>query len=164
MLPLVRALAVLGVLWFMRIPAGHAQAVSLTAATGPVFLPGSGAGADWHGLLAVDIQKQTLGGRIEAMYTGVPGADLIALTGNLVWRFRRESRDRVEPYLIGGAGAYVKFSEQRFGLNGGAGVRRAVGPLRLFAELRYHRVTRRFDEARDADTFIPVSVGVTLGR
>jgi hypothetical protein len=44
------------------------------------------------------------------------------------------------------------FSEQRFGLNGGAGVRRPVGPLRLF------------NEARDADTIIPVSLGVTLGR
>jgi hypothetical protein len=61
-------------------------------------------------------------------------------------------------------GAYVKFFEQRFGLNGGAGVRRPLGPVRLFAEVRYHRVTRRFDEAREAATFIPVSVGVTLGR
>lgn len=160
----VRALAVLGVLWCMRIPAGHAQALSLSAATGPVFLPGSRADPDWQGLLALDIQKHAVGGRLEAMYTGVPGADLIALTGNVVWRFRRESRDRLEPYLIAGAGAYVKFSEQRFGLNGGVGVRRPVGPLRLFAEVRYHRVTRRFDEAPEADTFIPVSVGVTLGR
>jgi hypothetical protein len=30
--------------------------------------------------------------------------------------------------------------------------------------VRSHRVTRRFDEARDADTIVPVSVGVTLGR
>jgi len=161
---LVRALPVLGVLWCVRMPAGHAQALSVAAATGPVFLPGSGVGADWHGLLAVDLQAQALGGRLEAIYTGVPGADLVALTGNLVWRFRREQVTEVEPYLIAGMGAYVKFSEQRFGLNGGAGVRRPVGPFRLFAEVRYHRVTRRFDEARDVDTFIPVSVGVTLGR
>ena len=161
---LARALPVLGVLWCVHMPAGHAQALSVAAATGPVFLPGSGAGADWQGLLALDIQTQAVGGRLEAMYTGVPGADLIALTGNLVWRFRREHGTELEPYLIAGMGAYVKFSEQRFGLNGGAGVRRPVGPLKLFAEVRYHRVTRRFDEARDADTFLPVSVGVTLGR
>ena len=161
---LARALPVLGVLWCMCIPAGHSQALSLAAAAGPVFLPGSSVGADWQALLAVDIQRQALGGRVEAMYTGVPGADLIALTGNLVWTFRREPRDRVEPYLIAGMGAYVKFFEQRFGLNGGAGVRRPLGPVRLFAEVRYHRVTRRFDEAREAATFIPVSVGVTLGR
>lgn len=160
----MRALVLLGVLWCTRVPAGHGQGLSLTAATGPVFLPGSGADADWQGLLAVDIQKHAVGGRVEVMYTGVPGADLIALTGNVVWRFRRESRDRVEPYLIAGAGAYVKFSEQRVGLNGGVGVRRPVGPLLLFAEVRYHQLTRRFDEAPEADTFIPVSVGVTLRR
>jgi hypothetical protein len=160
----MRTLPVLGVLWCVRMPTGHAQALSVAAATGPVFLPGSGASADWQGLLALGIQTQAVGGQLEAMYTGVPGADLIALTSNLVWRFRREHGTAVEPYLIAGVGAYVKFSEQRFGLNGGAGVRQPVGPLRLFAEVRYHRVTRRFDEARDADTFIPVSVGITLGR
>ena len=159
----MRALPVLGVLWCVRMPVGHAQALSVAAATGPVFLPGSGVGADWQGLLAVDIQAQALGGRLEAMYTGVPGADLVALTGNLVWRFRRQHVTEVEPYLIAGVGAYVKFSEGRFGLNGGAGVRRPVGPLRLFAEVRYHRVTHRFDESREADTFVPLSVGVSLG-
>jgi hypothetical protein len=151
-------------LWCTRMPASHAQALSLAAGTGPVFLPGSGVGADWHGLLAVDIRRQALGGRAEAMYTGVPGADLLALTGNLVWWPRGEPSDRIQPYLIAGIGGYVKFSEQRFGLNGGAGVRQPIGPVRMFAEVRYHRVTRRFDEAPDADTFNPVWGGVTLGR
>ncbi len=58
----------------------------------------------------------------------------------------------------------MKFSESRFGVNGGVGVRRRMGPIRLFAEMRYHRVTRQFDEAGNADTFVPVSVGVVLGR
>jgi hypothetical protein len=66
-------------------------------------------------------------------------------------------------YLIAGVGTYVKFSQQRFGLNGGAGVRRRAGPLRVFAEVRYHRVTHRFDEARKADTLVPLLVGVSLG-
>ncbi|HUR94035.1 MAG TPA: hypothetical protein VMY76_05600 [Gemmatimonadales bacterium] len=154
----------LGLLCCARMPAGHAQVLSLAAAAGPVFLPGSGAGTDWHALLALNLRTQPLGGRLETMYMGVPGADLVALTGNVVWRFPRERATAVEPYLIVGAGAYLKFSEQRFGLNGGAGVQRPMGPLRLFAEVRYHRVTRRFEEARDADTFIPVSVGVALGH
>jgi hypothetical protein len=161
---LARVLPVLGMLWCARIPAGHAQAVALGAATGPVFLPGSGSGADWHALLTVDIQRRALGGRAEAMYTGVPGADLVALTGNLVWRLLEAPGDGLQPYLIAGMGAYVKFSEQRFGLNGGAGIRRSAGPVRVFAELRYHRVTRRFDEAPHADTFVPVSLGVMLGH
>ena len=161
---LTRALRVLGVLWCMPVPAGHAQALSIAAATGPVVLPGAGAAADWQGLLAFGIEGEALGGRLEAMYTGVPGADLVALTGNLVWRFRGEHPSSFEPYVIAGVGAYLKFSEQRFGLNGGVGVRQPVGPVRLFAEVRYHRVTRQFDEARDADTLVPLSVGVILGR
>jgi hypothetical protein len=140
------------------------QAVSAAAAAGPVFLPGSGTGGDWHGMVGVGIQREALGVRLDAMYAGVPGADLVALTGNIVWILRPGGPTEAEPYLIAGVGGYVKFSESRFGLNGGVGVRRRVGPLRLFAEVRYHRVTRRFEEARDADTFVPVSVGVALGR
>ena len=140
------------------------QTVSLTAGAGPVFLPGSGTSRDWQGMVGVGIQRETLGARLEGMYTGVPGADLVALTGNLVWILRSGGPTEAEPYLIAGVGSYVKFSESRFGLNGGVGVRRQVGRLRLFAEVRYHRVTRRFEEARDADTFVPVSVGVALGR
>jgi hypothetical protein len=102
--------------------------------------------------------------RLEAMFTGVPGADLLALTSNFVWTFRRRQATAVEPYLVAGLGTYVKFSEERFGLNGGAGVRRRAGPVRLFAEVRYHRVTRHFDEASKADTFVPVSFGIILGR
>ena len=144
--------------------ASRGQAVSVAAAAGPVFLPGSGTGRDWHGLVGVGIQREALGARLEAMYTGVPGADLVALTGNLVWILRPGGPTEAEPYLIAGVGSYVKFSESRFGLNGGVGVRRQVGRVRLFAEVRYHRVTRRFEEARDADTFVPVLVGVALGR
>jgi hypothetical protein len=140
------------------------QAVSLAAAAGPVFLPGSGTGGDLHGMVGVGIQREALGARLEAMYTGVPGADLVALTGNLVWILRPGGPSDAEPYLVAGVGSYVKFSESRFGLNGGVGVRRRAGPLRLFAEVRYHRVTRRFEEARDTDTLVPVSVGVALGR
>ncbi|HUR07797.1 MAG TPA: hypothetical protein VM347_35010 [Nonomuraea sp.] len=102
--------------------------------------------------------------RLEAMYTGVPISDLLALSGNLLWIFRRGQAKAIEPYLVAGVGTYVKFSEERFGLNGGAGLRRRVGAVRLFVEARYHRVTRRFDEASNADTFVPVSFGITLGR
>jgi hypothetical protein len=70
----------------------------------------------------------------------------------------------IQPYLVAGLGDYVKFSEERFGLNGGVGVRRRVGAVRLFAEVRYHWVTRHFDEASSADTFVPVSFGIMLGR
>ena len=41
---------------------------------------------------------------------------------------------------------------------------RRAGPVRLFAEIRYHWVTRHFDEGRNADTFVPISFGIMLGR
>lgn len=148
----------------MRVQPGDSQTLSVAAAAGPVFLPGSGASADWHGLLGLGIHQGNSGVRLDAMFTGVPGADLLALTANYVWTFRRRQVNAVEPYLVAGVGTYVKYSEERFGLNGGAGVRRRTGPVRLFAEVRYHRVTRRFDEASEADTFVPVSFGIMLGR
>jgi hypothetical protein len=154
-------LLVLG--WTAAQPAYSQTTLSVAAATGPVFLPGSGAGADWNGLLWLGIGQGQVGGRLEAMYTGVPGADLVALTGNFVWTLRRGQANDFEPYLVGGVGAYVKFSEQRFGLNGGAGLGRRVGGVRLFSEIRYHQVTSRFEEASDADTFVPFLFGITLG-
>ena len=161
---LLRTAALLLVLWSTAAQRGHSQKASLAAATGPVFLPGSGSGPDWQGLLWFGIEQGDLGGRLEGMYTGVPGADLVALTGNLVWTLRRGEPTDFEPYLVAGLGAYVKFSEQRFGLNGGAGVRRRFGPVRLFAEARYHQVTSRFEEASQADTFVPLLAGIMLGH
>jgi hypothetical protein len=159
-----KSIAVLLVLGSTPVMAAHSQSLSLGAGTGPVFLPGSGASADWQALLWLGIGKRRVGGRLEAMYTGVPGADLVAFTGNLVWTFRPGQKTGFDPYVVAGLGSYVKFSESRFGLNGGAGVGRRVGSVRLFAEVRYHRVTERFEEANEANTFVPVLLGITLGR
>jgi hypothetical protein len=155
------------VLWILCVgapQAGEGQVPSLAAAAGPVFLPGTGKTNDWHGMVSFGIQQRAIGLRLEAMYAGVPGADLVALTGNVLWVVRRGGPAEVEPYMMAGVGSYVKFSESRFGLNAGAGVRCKVRSLRLFAEARYHRVTRRFGEGRDANTLVPVSVGVALGH
>jgi hypothetical protein len=161
---LSRTVAILVVLGLTRPQSGDSQTLSLAAAGGPVFLPGSGASSDWQGLLWLGYRMGNhFGVRFEAMLTGVPGADLLALTSNVVWTFRRQATS-VEPYLVAGLGTYVKFTEDRFGLNGGVGLRRRVGAVRLFAEVRYHRVMRRFDEGSNADTFVPVSFGITLGR
>lgn len=161
---LPRTVSILVLLGLARAQPAASQTLSVAVATGPVFLPGSGASADWQGLLWVGYRLRDAGMRLEAMYTGVPGADLLALTGNLLWTFRGAHASAVEPYLIAGVGTYVKFSDERFGLNGGAGVRRRVGAARLFAEVRYHRVLSSFDEQSNADTFVPVSVGISLGR
>lgn len=162
---LARTVSILVVVGLTRAQPVDSQTLSVAVASGPVFLPGSGASSDWQGLLWVGYQMgNNAAVRLEAMYTGVPISDLLALSGNLLWIFRRGQAKAIEPYLVAGVGTYVKFSEERFGLNGGAGLRRRVGAVRLFVEARYHRVTRRFDEASNADTFVPVSFGITLGR
>jgi hypothetical protein len=162
---LARTVSILVVLGLTRAQSGDSQTGSVAVATGPVFLPGSGASSDWQGLLWLGYRMGNNAGiRLEAMFTGVPGADLLALTSNFVWTFPRRQANAVEPYLVAGVGTYAKFSENRFGLNGGMGVRRRVGAVRLFAEVRYHRVMHSFDEASNADTFVPVSFGIVLGR
>jgi hypothetical protein len=162
---LARTVSILVVLLSTGVQSSHSQTGSVAVATGPVFLPGSGASADWQGLLWLGYRMgNNAGVRLEAMFTGVPGADLLALTSNFVWTFRRRQANAVEPYLVAGLGTYVKFSENHLGLNGGVGVRRRTGAVRLFAEVRYHRVTSHFEEARDADTFVPISFGIILGR
>jgi hypothetical protein len=162
---LSRMVSMLVVLGLPPAAQAHAQTLSVAAATGPVFLPGSGASSDWQGAFWLGYQMGPNAAiRLEAMYTGVPGADLVAFTGNLLWIFRRGQTNAIEPYLVVGLGDYVKFSEEQFGLNAGVGVRRRVGAVRLFAEVRYHQVTSRFDEAASADTFVPISFGIMLGR
>jgi hypothetical protein len=141
-----------------------AATAAATAAVGPVLLPGASESADFAGLLAFGIQRGAVGARLDGMYTGVPGADLVAFTGNVVWGPRWDRPGALQPYLIAGVGGYVKFYEQRFGVNAGLGVRRRAGPLWLVAEARYHRVTSRFEEQPGAATFIPVLVGVSVGN
>ena len=78
----------------------------------------------------------------------------------------------VRPYLIGGVGAYnvtasveaseggesIAFSDDqtKIGVNGGAGLRFALGTLATFVEARYHAVFLEGDRA----SYIPISFGV----
>ena len=78
----------------------------------------------------------------------------------------------VRPYVIGGVGAYnvkasfeasedgesIEFSDDqtKVGLNGGAGLRFALGALSTFVEARYHMV---FVEGERV-SFLPISFGV----
>jgi hypothetical protein len=57
------AVPVLLVLCVVHPQPGRGQTVSLAAATGPSFLPGSGTVGDWHGLIGVGIQREARGWR-----------------------------------------------------------------------------------------------------
>ncbi|HEX3156961.1 MAG TPA: outer membrane beta-barrel protein [Gemmatimonadaceae bacterium] len=100
---------------------------------------------------------------------------IISGTGNIV--LAAPTARRLRPYLIGGLGIYrlssevghstpegvpldnsftPSRSETKFGLNGGAGLRLAVGALHTFVEARYHGVFTESDKA----SFIPVTIGI----
>jgi hypothetical protein len=160
---LAQAISATLVLHCFGLHAASSQALALLAGAGPTFFPSAG-GSDWHAVVGLAIHPTgSVSPRFDVMYAGLPGADLVAVTGNLVWTLPRTSSDGAHVYVLGGLGGYAKLSEARFGLNGGAGIRGRIGRAGLFAEMRYHRVTRRFGEAGNVAALLPVSVGVALG-
>jgi hypothetical protein len=156
----IAALVLLG-----QAPLLLAQNAILGVGAGPSFFPGSGAGSDWHAQVSVGVRTRgSLSPRVDLAYMGIPGADLLAVTGSAVWSFRPGDGSRFQSYLMGGAGAYIKFGESRFGLNTGAGVRYpAIGSNRLFLEARYHGVLNRFEEASAVNRFLLLTFGFSLG-
>ena len=110
-----------------------------------------------------------------APVTAQGNASILSGTGNVL--LSASLTGRLRSYMIGGAGVYKLSSnvhytaengrvirylsvptdgKTRFGLNGGAGLEVAVGPVRSFVEARFHSVFSGADGA----SFIPVSVGV----
>jgi hypothetical protein len=93
-------------------------------------------------------------------------------TGNLVFRFKRASASKLDPYIIGGAGVYHSrgigndadlfgdTSATDFGVNGGIGVNYALTGITLYLEGRYHTV---FSDPSNTH-FIPLTLGVRFGR
>lgn len=98
--------------------------------------------------------------------------DLVGALATAVFSF---GSGAVQPYLLGGVGAYhrrvsqdvsgaidefrsLRDSDTDFGWNGGAGLRFNVSRLHLFAEARYHSVNTKPERT----TFIPLSVGVAF--
>jgi hypothetical protein len=121
---------------------------------------------DWHTSVSVGVRSRgSITPRVDVAYLGVPGADLVAFTGDAVWSSRPGKRSLFQYHIVGGIGAYVKFGETRIGLNGGAGVRYpAAGSHRLFLEARYHGMLKRFEEAADVRNFLLLSLGVSIGN
>lgn len=109
-----------------------------------------------------------------APVTADGNANVLSGTGNVLLGASLTSR--LHSYLIAGAGVYRLFSnvrytasngrsirspapaegKTRFGLNAGAGLEVAVGPVHSFVEARFHSVLSGTEDAN----FVPVSVGV----
>ena len=105
-----------------------------------------------------------------------PGAefdgDWSILSGTLNAIVAVPTQGGVRPYVIGGVGAYnvkasfsasedgesIDFSEDqtKIGVNGGAGLRFALGSLATFVEARYHTVFLSGERA----SYVPISFGV----
>lgn len=94
---------------------------------------------------------------------------ITAGTVNLVYNFAMGAGAQITPYLIGGVGYYhASFScgsstcgdgsssDNKFGVNGGAGVMFPLSGFSTFIEARYHNV---FTDG-SSTKFIPISVGI----
>ncbi len=95
-------------------------------------------------------------------------ANILAGTVNGVYNFATGPGTPVVPYVIGGVGYYHLSvscsdctgddSENKFGLNGGAGLRFPLTGFSAFIEARYHHI---FTDS-DATNMVPVSFGIVF--
>ena len=131
----------------------------------------------FHGMATVGLTPAMVpfGLRIDGMYNSLSGkesadgADLrvLGLTANGVFQMPAMV---ASPYLIGGVGYYnAKFetgeadeeSESDFGLNVGIGMKFNLSGFGTFAEIRYHNVFNKDDDANVGNlSFIPLTFGI----
>ena len=105
-----------------------------------------------------DIAYNNLGGASNS-FVGNPDLKILSGTANLV--LTTSNMSGIRPYVIGGLGVYnVDFGaadrENKFGLNGGAGLQFALSGFNTFVEARYHSI---FTDNQNAN-MIPISFGI----
>jgi opacity protein-like surface antigen len=124
-----------------------------------------------------------IGIRVDGMYhrfsvnkdalagSGVSDANISITDGTVdgVWMFPMDAGASMSPYLIGGVGYYhmsascsdcegLSVSDNKFGLNGGAGLSFALSGFSTFVEARYHHI---FTDG-GSTSMVPISVGVVF--
>jgi hypothetical protein len=170
---------VAAVLLVSSIGAGGAQAQAnpiafgvFAGATIPTGDFSDGVDTGWHagGLLQWDVVGWPIGIRVDAGYhrfsfkgTGDDNFNIVPVTANLVWMFPMDAGATVRPYLIGGVGYYHAScdgcdSDDKFGINGGAGLSVPLTGFSAFAEARFHNI---FTEGSSTQ-MIPISVGIMI--
>lgn len=133
----------------------------------------------WHAGALVDLGLPLvpLGFRVEGAWHQLGSKELgglipesekarvIAVTLNATYAFGPQPL--VKPYIIGGVGGYNvrfepsgadSFSETRFGINLGAGLRVQLTGFATFAEIRWHDIFTTGSSVQ----MLPISVGVTF--
>ncbi|HEX6815329.1 MAG TPA: porin family protein [Gemmatimonadaceae bacterium] len=133
----------------------------------------------WHAGALVDLGLPLvpLGFRVEGTWHQLGSKDtpdrispsekarVIAVTLNATYAFGPQPL--IKPYIIGGVGGYNveyepsglhSFSETRFGINLGAGLRVQLTGFSTFAEIRWHDIFTTGNSVQ----MLPISVGVTF--
>lgn len=115
----------------------------------------------WHQLGTKTFTENTPGGA----FTSTEKARVIAVTLNATYALGPQPL--IKPYIIGGVGGYNvrfepsdrdAFSETRFGINLGAGLRVQLTGFSTFAEIRWHDIFTTGSSTQ----MLPISVGVTF--
>ncbi len=131
----------------------------------------AGALVQWNGpSLPVGIRGDVVYHRFTFKDASDAHESITAGTVNLVYSFAMDAGAQITPYLIGGVGYYhasftcggscgtgnTNNSDNKFGINGGAGVTIPLSGFSTFIEARYHNV---FTDG-GSTKFIPISVGI----
>jgi len=120
--------------------------------------------------MPVSFRVDGMWNQLSAKEDGFPGLRTLSVTGNVAYTLPGVA---VRPYVIAGAGMYRSSltdlpdgveveSSNDFGVNGGLGVRFALGGLSTYAEARFHNVFLK-DEAsgeKSSMQFSPISFGI----
>ena len=125
--------------------------------------------------LALGVAELPIGVRVDGIYnnfsrksitsppTNTYGFRIAGILGNLIYAFPGTT---AKTYIVTGGGWYnTKFdiagtkAENHWGLNAGAGVTFAVGPVASFLESRYHFISREPTKG-GVIHFVPITLGV----
>jgi opacity protein-like surface antigen len=175
--------AVLGLAVLLGAQAANAQGLSFGVGGGVVvptgtLSDGNSTGYSAGALVRVKPPLSPLGFQLDASYTrfglqgGLDGHSRMLIgTANAVFNFPGASVAR--PYLIGGVGVYngkttvagvSGDSQNKFGLNAGAGFDFGLGKAKFYAEGRFHAILKGVADGTTGDEktayMIPLTVGV----
>lgn len=125
----------------------------------------AGALLEWTGAAPIGVRADAVYHRFGFEGGGDANFSIIAVTLNAVFSFPMEGTTPMRPYVIAGGGYYhgscnncggTGESDDKFGVNGGAGISIPLTGFSVFGEARFHHIFT--DDS--ATQMVPISVGV----